>query len=364
MKGNYLWDASGEPDPDIQRLEKMLGRFRHRMPALSLDEFVPRAERERVTPMLRMLFMPRRLAAAAVIAIAALTAASLSFRSPYPSLDTRGLGGWKVIRVDGMPRIGSRAIGAREVNGRLDVGQTLETGRDGRASIAVAGIGQLDVEPETRLRLLETSAGHKRIALDRGTIHAAIWAAPGEFVVETPSAVAVDLGCMYTLEVNDAGDGILRTTLGWVGFQRDGRESFIPAGAMCVTHADFGPGTPYLVDASEAFRSALLQLDGGSASPAARKAALLTVLREARAADGLTLWHLFSRVAADERSTVYDRLTVLVPPPGDVTRAGVLRLDPQMLDAWWNVLGFGDISVWRHWERSWTDREEKAKPVR
>ena len=30
---NYLWDGSGQPDPEIQRLEHALGRFRHNRPA-------------------------------------------------------------------------------------------------------------------------------------------------------------------------------------------------------------------------------------------------------------------------------------------------------------------------------------------
>jgi len=38
------------------------------------------------------------------------------------------------------------------------------------------------------------------------------------FVVDTPSASAIDLGCAYTLHVNEDGSGTLRTTLGWVGF--------------------------------------------------------------------------------------------------------------------------------------------------
>ena len=71
--------------------------------------------------------------------------------------------------------------------------------------------------------------GLKRVALDHGTIHAFIWAPPGQFVVDTPSARAVDLGCSYTLQVDASGAGLVRTALGWVGFQLNGRESFIPA---------------------------------------------------------------------------------------------------------------------------------------
>ena len=140
---------------------------------------------------------------------------------------------------------GSRYIAAirnwrrsrRRKNSRLELGETLETDAISKASVAVAEIGRLEVEPMTRLRLLQSGAGRKRIALERGTIHATIWAPPGQFVVDTPSAVAVDLGCMYTLHVDDAGNGILRTTLGWVGFHRNGRDSFIPAGAACSTNA-------------------------------------------------------------------------------------------------------------------------------
>jgi hypothetical protein len=37
-----------------------------------------------------------------------------------------------------------------------------------------------------------------------------IWAPPRLFFVDTPSAVAADLGCSYTLEVKDDGAGVLR----------------------------------------------------------------------------------------------------------------------------------------------------------
>src|SRR4029077_20491077 len=239
----------------------------------------------------------------------------------------------------------------------LQVGETLETGADSNASIAVAQIGRLEVEPMTRLRLLQSAPGRKRIALDRGTIHATIWAPPGQFVVDTPSAVAVDLGCMYTLHVDESGSGILHTTLGWVGFHRNGRESFIPAGAACPTHVQSGPGTPYFEDAPYAFRAALAQLDSVELDRSARKSALDIVLHEARARDAFTLWHLLPRVTIAERPTVYDRLAALAPPPAGVTLDGILNLDKTMLDSWWNAFDLGDISLWRHWEQSWTGRE-------
>jgi hypothetical protein len=268
--------------------------------------------------------------------------------------------GWDVSRVAGTPRIGPNVISGKET-GRLGVGQILETDHQSRASLRAEDIGQIEVEANTRLRLLTMGAGLKRIALDRGTIHTYIWAVPGQFVVDTPSAVTVDLGCAYTLQVDDSGAGLVRTSLGWVGFKLNGHESFIPAGAACSTKPKVGPGTPYFEDASSKFRAALARFDFEDSTPQQRGGDLAIVIGESRKRDALTLWHLLTRVDEGQRVLVHDRLAKLAPPPASVTREGILRLDQPMLDLWWNKLGFDDISIWRHWERSWSGA---STPVR
>jgi hypothetical protein len=225
------------------------------------------------------------------------------------------------------------------------------TDNSSRASLNVAAVGEIYVDPGSRVRLVESGSNRSRLALELGTIHAAIWAPPGEFVVDTPSASAVDLGCAYTLHVNEDGSGALRTTLGWVGFHKDGRDSFIPAGAMCTTRPAQGPGTPYFEDASEKLRSALHAFDFEALSAAVREQTLRAILAQARPRDAFTLWHLLTRVNAEERPQVYDRLASLVPPPAGVTREGTLALNSAMMDAWWNAFDLGDISVWRFWEQ-------------
>jgi hypothetical protein len=224
----------------------------------------------------------------------------------------------------------------------------------------VASIGELYVDPGSRVRLLETGLNRKRIAVEIGTIHAAIWAPPGEFVVDTPSATAVDLGCAYTLKVAEDGSGTLRTRMGWVGFHQNGHDSFIPAGAMCLMRPKEGPGTPFFEDSPESFRAALHELDFEPLSAAERSKTLSIVLRLARPRDAFTLWHLLARVSDEERPMVYDRLAALVEPPAGTTRAGVLHLDAAMMDAWWNAFDLGDITVWRFWEQNEAPRTKKA----
>jgi len=349
---DYLWDGSGEPDPEIQKLEALLGEFRHDRPTPVFPAIVP----ER-----RWIFFPWRIklfpalvtATAVVLAIGAITFL-VRGRKQLPV----SAAGWDVSRMAGTPRIGRKTITAGP--SRLGVGQVLETDDQSRASLQAEGIGQIEMEPSTRLRLLTMGSGLKRIALDRGTIHTFIWAPPGQFVVDTPSAVTVDLGCAYTLKVDDSGAGLVRTSMGWVGFKLNGHEAFIPAGAACATRPKVGPGTPYFEDASSEFRAALARFDFADTSSQQRADDLETVLARARKRDALTLWHLLSRVEEEQRAAVYDRLRQLAPPPAGVTKDGILRLDQPMLDLWWNALGFDDISVWRHWEHDWAGVERQS----
>ena len=347
MNEDYLWDASGTPDPEIQRLESLLADFRGAERELVLPAEMPTAPRGFRGLLLRMPSLPR-LAAAAILLALGVTL----FFSLRPKHAPDAGPAWDVTNLQGAPQIGAKVIATDQTAAKLHVGQTITTNSDSRASLSQADLGEIRIEPNSRVRLLQTDPNRKRIQLDVGTIHAAIWAPPGTFVVDTPSAVAVDLGCAYTLQVAPDGSSTIRTTLGWVGFHLNGRDSFIPAGAMCATRPELGPGIPYFEDATPAFREAIARFDSSPRDSLARNAALTVILSEARTDDALSLWHLLSRTTGPERAQVYARFAALVPLPAGVTRSGVLNLDQSMLDLWWNSLGLGEISVWRFWEQS------------
>jgi hypothetical protein len=248
---------------------------------------------------------------------------------------------WQVARLAGAPQIGTQRFIA---NGQLEVGEWLETDDSSRAKINVGLIGQVEIAPKTRIRLISARLHDHRLSLARGKMHAEIWAPPRIFFVETPSALATDLGCEYTLEMNDDGFGRLHVTRGYVALEnKSAPESVVPAGAICEIRPGIGPGTPYSEEASEIFRAALEQCDLNT-----NDAALNTLLAEAREADTFTLWHLLFRVTPAERPRVYDRMTQLLSPPPGVTRDGVLQGDKHMLDLWAEKFGLGK-SWWRYW---------------
>jgi hypothetical protein len=260
----------------------------------------------------------------AVVLVVGLVALRRHYAEPLTS--------WDVARLDGAPRIDAAPVVDK---GKLAVGQWLETDSSSRAQIDVASIGRVEVDPNTRIRLVESKPTEHRLELARGRMSAHISAPPKLFFVNTPSGVAEDLGCAYTLEVDDAGRSLLHVALGWVSLQLRDRESVVPAGAACATWPGIGPGTPYFEDASEVFRTALTRLDfEPSDTQSSKIASLDLVLLNARPRDVMTLWYLLSRVDGNNRARVYERMVELAPSPEGVTRQGVLQLNQEMLNRW------------------------------
>jgi hypothetical protein len=321
MNEDYLWDRSGPPDPEIARLERTLAplRYRHRG---DVAVALPR----RARPLWSAL-----AAAAAVIAAAGLLTRSVPSARPTS---------WQVSSFQGAASMGGKQVA---VAAELGAGQLLRTEAAAQLTLLSDEVGKIDLGPDSELR---AASGHK-VTLQQGKLHAFIWAPPREFVVDTPSARAVDLGCEYTLNVDAAGNGLLHVDMGWVAFQYEDRESFIPAGAECVTRKQHGPGVPFYGDASGLFRGELAAWEAGDA------AALPAILKDARPRDALTLWHLLTRARPEMRGAVFDRFAQLVALPPEVTRTAVVASDRHTLDLCWDALNLENTGWWRGWERPW-----------
>jgi hypothetical protein len=262
-----------------------------------------------------------KLAAASATLIVLMAAGTLWFYNYGPEAY------WSVDALAGTVKVGPEYITG---SGRLSQGESLETYDNSRARIAIGLIGQVEVDPNSRVRLIDAGITEHRIALDQGRLEAKIKAPPRLFFVNTPSAVAVDLGCAYTLEVDDQGNSFLHVTSGYVAFERDGRETVVPIGAMCETRYDKGPGTPYFATASAVLQDALKKFDFDNGGDQA----LDIVLAESTDRDTFTLWNLLPRVNEAQRARVLNRMIALVGLPKGVTRQGVMAIDQKMLDLW------------------------------
>lgn len=343
---DYLWDGSGPPDADVAALEALLAPLRYEEP---LDELRVRKELRRrrwrkIGPAVGLV------AAAAVIAVVVLANWSRDGRQPVAvrgvdagraltsDSDAGSAVSWPVAALQGTATAGGRDVSTEPTE--LGLGVWLETGATARAHLQVADIGDLEVREHSRLRIVASRADEHRVELARGQIHARIDAPPRLFLVETAEAVAVDLGCEYTLRVDDRGAGSLHVLTGYVALERDGTEAFVPAGSKCDIRPELGPGTPYSEDVSDDFLAVLRRYDESAEGTERRAAALVELLKRAELDDSVSLWNLFTAAqsaglnAVCER--VYERLAVLVPPPEGATRARILAGDSDAL-TWWRL---------------------------
>jgi hypothetical protein len=210
----------------------------------------------------------------------------------------------------------------------LRTGETIAT----PARLQSRAVGMVDVAENTIVRF----EGGNRLALDRGTIHAKTFSPPGIFIVDTPRARAIDLGCEYVLSIAENGGGNLHVMAGWVQLQRYGGQTLVPQGARATIDSEGRISPPVFEDASADFRSAAWRGD------------LTTILRLARRRDAFTLLNLLREAAPDDRLRIYDRLNELVPAPPTVPREAMRNFTIGTADPWWpSVLKASGVSAIR-----------------
>jgi hypothetical protein len=302
MNDDYLWDGSGEPDVDVLHLETLLGRYRSAAP----------------TPDFRRVAVmrPRRrwllaIAAAALIVIAVVGV--LRFYTPPDR--------WRATESSGA------AIVPHSI---LRAGDVVRTGVQGSVRLESPDVGTLDIGANTSVQLIENRRNRQRLALAAGTIHARTMSLPGVFVIDTPRARAIDLGCEYTLTVSAGGGGELHVLSGWVDLTRGYQQSLVPQGASALMTADGELTVPMFDDAAPRFRAAVRDF--------ARTHDLATIILLSRRRDALTLLNLFRLTTSEESVIVFDRLNQLVPAPASISREAVRYWRPAVTEPWWRPI--------------------------
>src|SRR5437899_12670646 len=101
MKNDYLWDGSGEPDPELQRIEKSLSQFRYSREMPNLPAIDSAQRKPSIVGILTMGSVPRFAAAAFLLFALASSILFLRMSSPVvpkaPACD--------VALLSGLPRV-------------------------------------------------------------------------------------------------------------------------------------------------------------------------------------------------------------------------------------------------------------------
>ena len=120
----------------------------------------------------------------------------------------------------------------------------------GSVRLQSPSVGTIDLGANTTVRLIENRRRRHRLALAAGTIHAKTTSQPGVFVIDTPKARAIDLGCEYTLTIAPNGGGELHVISGWVDLTHGYEQSLVPQGASAFIENDGSLTVPVFDDAA------------------------------------------------------------------------------------------------------------------
>jgi hypothetical protein len=293
MNDDYLWDKSGEPDAEVQKLEALLSRYGS---AAAMPDF------RRVAVIRRRALGPFAIAAALVVCA---ILGAIRFYTPANR--------WRAIDASG---------NAEVPHSLLRAGDVVHT-ECGSVRLESPAVGTIDLGANTTVRLIENRRKRHRLALAAGTIHAKTTSQPGVFVIDTPKARAIDLGCEYTLTIAPNGGGVLHVIAGWVDLTHGYEQSLVPQGASAFIESDGSLTVPVFDDAAPGFQTAV------------RKHDVPTIVALARTRDAFTLLNLFRVSTPDERMLLFDRLSQLVPPPPSITRESVRYWTPDSTEYWW-----------------------------
>jgi hypothetical protein len=301
VSDRYLWDGSGPPDPGVRRLERLLGRYRFAGGGAANLGLPARRRRARSSPAFWF-------AAAAALALACY--AGLRFLA-------RDAGGTQsAYAVEGLAGVV-----------RAAAGDAIETG-DAQATLRVASLGEVLVEPGSRLEVEDCGEEAHRLFLRRGSVRASITAAPRQFQIGTPAGLTVDLGCRYELTVDPAGRSRLSVLHGRVAFEGAGRKVLVPSGAWCEATREEGPLTPFAGGTPDALVEAVRAVER---DPSPEAGAVEVALE----ASGLTLWHLYRNGASPGlRERALERVLALYPLPRGVSEARVRAGESGAIEAW------------------------------
>lgn len=245
---------------------------------------------------------------------------------------------WQVDKIKGNPVIENQSIND---GGALPNGKWLKTDAVSEALLKSGIIGDIYIAPQSEIKLAAFNKKEYRLYIKTGKISAKTWSPPHFFKIEIPSGEVIDLGCAFSLEVNNDNTSELQVFSGWIGLKTGNEKIIIPAGMSCRTHEDGRIIIPYNINTSVEFKNALEMYEDNNKSTV-----LQNILTNAGKIDEVSLWYLLEEANPPDKRLIYDKLAEYVLPPENVNYNGILNGDNTMMLSWWEKLGCGSKALW------------------
>ncbi|MBI1939315.1 MAG: zf-HC2 domain-containing protein [Ignavibacteriales bacterium] len=234
---------------------------------------------------------------------------------------------WKVRTLLGSVFINGRI----DELGRWDEGTSLFLQQYSKAVVSIPSTGRMEVNENSLLILEKAKKGDNAIVMKRGKIQIENTEQMPDLAIQIKNYRIHDHGGAVTLTVDDAENILISVELGYVEIKGEGRILFVDEGYNCELRTGSFTGTPYRSEAPDTLKQLIQLIDyqnGGDA-------AIQKVIDLASDSDILTLLALIPKASGTYRAALYDKISKTFPPPGTITKEGIINLDQYMFEDWW-----------------------------
>lgn len=217
---------------------------------------------------------------------------------------------------------------------KLEQNSSLKTENDSRVIINVPHTGTIRVEPNSSIQLLTAKSGNNVISFKSGSLKIVTNSDLPDFKIKFTNFDLIDYGASYTVSFDPLNNIDLVVEFGYVGIRKADSEIFINENYSCKIINREIVSTPFRTDASSEFIDLVLSYEKTDNTTEL----LDKITSKAREEDALTLLELLKKVSAVDRQILFQSISNFFPPPIGVTRNGIMRLDPDMLQMWWEEI--------------------------
>ncbi|MCK9279554.1 MAG: hypothetical protein M0P71_02940 [Melioribacteraceae bacterium] len=237
---------------------------------------------------------------------------------------------WKIKSESGIYLID----GKESTSAKFNVDNSLNTKNDSRVIINVPKTGTIRLEPNSSIKLLTARSGDNVISFKSGSLKIVTNSDLPDFKIKFTNFDLIDYGASYTVAFDDFNNINLVVEFGYVGLRKNDSEIFINENYSCKIINRKLVSTPFRTDAPLEFIDLVLSYEKTK-----NTAELLDkISNKARPEDALTLLELLKKVSAVDRQILFQSISNFFPPPIGVTRNGIMRLEPDMLQMWWEEI--------------------------
>lgn len=209
---------------------------------------------------------------------------------------------WKLVNLKGDAFV--NGVKSDKVN----VGDWIQTDSISSVVLKIANVGDVSIEPNTKVRFIQSDDNVSRIEVMYGTVNTSTSQAD-KFILQSSNMKVQDKGGSYSFKVDDKGNGVIYVNNGIANIESGDKSAVVTDGKFCYYKPEYGVGIPFRKDSKPEFQNALYNYDFNNGGVNSVYYAIANAMPE----DYSSLLNLIPRVDDKTKYLVYNKLGKLAP---------------------------------------------------